>query len=155
LGLFVAGFSHGSGFRGNEVQRRASFVFWKRLYDLVTNPGTVRYLVNHLNLPQNRVAVREYESGHMPYLGEKSADALEKDLRRFTVKHALRPDRQVTAVFLLRRERSPALSSENKKTGNTGTKRLLEYEDFRRMNTFRRLLYLRTGVLPRIRYISL
>ena len=57
--------------------------FGSGLYDLVTYPGMVRYLVNHLNLPKERVTVREYESGHMPYLGEESAAALEADLRKF------------------------------------------------------------------------
>jgi carboxypeptidase C (cathepsin A) len=57
--------------------------FGSGIYDLVTYPGMVRYLVNHLDLPKDRVTVREYESGHMPYLGEESAVALEADLREF------------------------------------------------------------------------
>lgn len=57
--------------------------FGSGVYDLVTPPGMVRYLVDHLNLPKDRVTVREYESGHMPYIGEQSAERLEADLRAF------------------------------------------------------------------------
>lgn len=57
--------------------------FGSGLYDLVTPAGVVRYLVRHLDLPQDKVVLREYASGHMPYLGEESAFALEKDLRSF------------------------------------------------------------------------
>jgi carboxypeptidase C (cathepsin A) len=57
--------------------------FGSGYYDLVTPPGMVRYLADHLNLPGERITIREYESGHMPYLGEESAAQLECDLRKF------------------------------------------------------------------------
>ena len=60
--------------------------FGSGLYDLVTPPGVVRYLASHLNLPLDRVTVREYESGHMPYIGEQSARELAKDIRAFIQK---------------------------------------------------------------------
>jgi carboxypeptidase C (cathepsin A) len=71
--------------RRNEKMR---VFFGSGLYDLITPPGTVRYLANHLNLPRDRVTVREYESGHMPYLGEESAAKLEADLREFVAPSA-------------------------------------------------------------------
>ena len=57
--------------------------FGSGLYDMVTPPGTVRYLQNHLSLPKERVTVKEYESGHMPYLGDGPAARLYEDLREF------------------------------------------------------------------------
>lgn len=66
--------------RRNESMR---ILFASGLYDLVTTAGEVRYLVNHMNLDRNRVIIGEYESGHMPYLGEESACRLEEDLRGF------------------------------------------------------------------------
>ena len=57
--------------------------FGSGLYDMVTPPGTVRYLQNHLALPKERVTVKEYESGHMPYLGDEPAARLYEDLREF------------------------------------------------------------------------
>lgn len=52
-------------------------------YDMITVMGAARYLATHSGLPQKRVWLREYPSGHMPYLGEASAAALAKDLRTF------------------------------------------------------------------------
>ncbi len=52
-------------------------------YDLVTTPGYARALVNQLDMPQEHVVLREYESGHMPYLGEESLAVLTEDIRRF------------------------------------------------------------------------
>ena len=57
--------------------------FGTGLYDLVTVAGNIRYTLSQSNLPTNRVTVREYRSGHMPYLGEESAGQLEKDMRAF------------------------------------------------------------------------
>ncbi len=62
---------------------RLRVFFGSGLYDLVTPPGAVRYLAAHLDLPRDRLTIREYESGHMPYLGEGSAAALSRDLRSF------------------------------------------------------------------------
>ena len=52
-------------------------------YDAVTTMGYVRYVVSQSGLPMDRVTVKEYESGHMPYLGEESAVRLAADLRGF------------------------------------------------------------------------
>ena len=52
-------------------------------YDLVTTMGYVRYVATQGKLPMERVRIGEYESGHMPYLGEESAEKLANDLRGF------------------------------------------------------------------------
>ena len=52
-------------------------------YDLITVMGAARYVAAHAGLPQDRVWIREYPSGHMPYLGDESASALANDLRTF------------------------------------------------------------------------
>ena len=57
--------------------------FGSGLYDLVTVAGNVRYTLNQSRLPLSRVTVKEYRSGHMPYLGEETAAQLEADLRAF------------------------------------------------------------------------
>ena len=53
------------------------------VYDLCTSFSTVRYMANHMNVDPARLTLREYESGHMPYLGEESAKALADDIRAF------------------------------------------------------------------------
>ncbi len=53
------------------------------LYDLVCLPGNVRYIMYNSNLPLDRVTAVQYTSGHMPYLGEETAEALERDIRAF------------------------------------------------------------------------
>lgn len=58
-------------------------LFMTGLYDLVTPPGNVRYLVSHQTLPRERVTVREYASGHMPYMGREAAEHVSRDLRAF------------------------------------------------------------------------
>lgn len=52
-------------------------------YDLVTTIGAARYMA--ANLPKDQVTLKEYESGHMSYIGEKSAKELRKDLEDFIV----------------------------------------------------------------------
>jgi carboxypeptidase C (cathepsin A) len=52
-------------------------------YDLATELGGVRYTVSHMGMPAGRVVVKEYPSGHMPYLGEESATILAADIREF------------------------------------------------------------------------
>jgi carboxypeptidase C (cathepsin A) len=59
-------------------------------YDLVTTVGAADYMVSHAGLPTERVTVRHYESGHMPYLGESSRRRLAGDLRQF-IEQAVRP----------------------------------------------------------------
>lgn len=58
-------------------------LFMTGLYDLVTPPGAVRYLVSHQQLPKERIVIREYASGHMPYMGKESAKKVSEDLRSF------------------------------------------------------------------------
>ena len=57
--------------------------FGTGLYDLVTVAGNVRYTLAQSSLPASRVTVKEYRSGHMPYLGEETAAALASDIRAF------------------------------------------------------------------------
>ncbi len=52
-------------------------------YDLVTTAGAAEYMVTHNDLPAGRVTLRNYESGHMAYLGDQSRKKLAADLRRF------------------------------------------------------------------------
>ena len=52
-------------------------------YDLVTTVGAAEYTIAHADFPQERVKLRNYESGHMPYLGEESRRQLANDLRQF------------------------------------------------------------------------
>jgi len=52
-------------------------------YDLVTTVGSADYMVSHAGLPAERVTIRTYESGHMPYLGDASRKQLAADLRQF------------------------------------------------------------------------
>lgn len=71
----------------NAMRRNPSMrlFFGTGLYDLVTVAGSVRYTLANSGLPLDRVMAVEYESGHMPYLGEASARKLEEDLRRFLI----------------------------------------------------------------------
>lgn len=52
-------------------------------FDLATTTGAVRYTASHMGLPSERVTVKEYPSGHMPYLGEDSVQNLARDLKAF------------------------------------------------------------------------
>lgn len=52
-------------------------------YDLVTTAGAAEYMVAHTAFPAERVTVRHYASGHMPYLGDTSRQRLAADLRQF------------------------------------------------------------------------
>jgi carboxypeptidase C (cathepsin A) len=52
-------------------------------YDLVTTVGAASYMLAHADIPADRVTQRNYESGHMPYLGGKSLKRLARDLRAF------------------------------------------------------------------------
>ncbi len=66
--------------RRNESMR---LFFGTGLYDLVTVPGNVRYTLSQSSLPLSRVTAKEYESGHMSYLGEESAEKLDRDMHAF------------------------------------------------------------------------
>lgn len=52
-------------------------------YDLVTTLGAAEYTLAHSGIERERVQFRNYESGHMPYLGPDSRRALADDIRRF------------------------------------------------------------------------
>lgn len=52
-------------------------------FDLVTTTGNADYQFTHMGLPQPRVTLKTYASGHMPYLGDDSALKLADDLREF------------------------------------------------------------------------
>jgi carboxypeptidase C (cathepsin A) len=54
-------------------------------YDLVTTIGSAEYVISHGDFPKDRVTMKTYESGHMPYLGEDSRRNVAADLRRFIV----------------------------------------------------------------------
>lgn len=53
------------------------------LYDLVATSGAVEHALAHAPVAWDRVTLRRYESGHMPYLGEASRAQLALDLRAF------------------------------------------------------------------------
>jgi len=57
-------------------------------YDLVTTLGGAEYALNQVDLPEGRVTVKAYPSGHMPYLGADSARDLAADVRAFIRKAA-------------------------------------------------------------------
>lgn len=52
-------------------------------YDLVTTLGSAEYAMNHAPVPADRLTMKTYESGHMPYLGNESAPKLGADMRAF------------------------------------------------------------------------
>lgn len=52
-------------------------------FDLVTTLGAAEYALAHSPLPRERLQLKGYPSGHMPYLGEDSATVLAADLRDF------------------------------------------------------------------------
>ena len=54
-------------------------------YDLVTTVGDAEFMVAHAGFPRERVTMRHYESGHMPYLGADSRQRLAADLREFII----------------------------------------------------------------------
>lgn len=52
-------------------------------YDLVTTFGAAEYTVRHSGMAQDRVTLKTYASGHMPYLGDESSKLLAADVRTF------------------------------------------------------------------------
>ncbi len=52
-------------------------------YDLCAVTGLARYTASHMGMTSERVIVKEYPSGHMPYLGEESVKMLADDMREF------------------------------------------------------------------------
>jgi carboxypeptidase C (cathepsin A) len=58
-------------------------------YDLVTTFGAAEYTARHSGLAPERLTLKTYASGHMPYLGDESAALLAADVRAFI--HAATP----------------------------------------------------------------
>ena len=52
-------------------------------YDLVTTFGAAEYVARRSGLARERVTMRTYASGHMPYMGDESARILASDIRSF------------------------------------------------------------------------
>ena len=52
-------------------------------YDLVTTFGAAEYVTRRSGLARDRVTLRTYPSGHMPYMGDESARLLGADIRAF------------------------------------------------------------------------
>ena len=59
-------------------------------YDLVTTLGAAEHALAHSAIARERLSLKGYASGHMPYLGEDTATALAADLRA-EVRSAVRP----------------------------------------------------------------
>lgn len=69
--------------RRNESLR---VLFQAGLYDLCTQPGLTKKLITHSNLDLARVTYKEYESGHMIYIGDEPSKAMADDLKDFILK---------------------------------------------------------------------
>ena len=52
-------------------------------YDFVTTLGAAEYALAHAPLPRERLTLKGYKAGHLPYLGAANAAALAADLRNF------------------------------------------------------------------------
>ncbi len=57
--------------------------FGSGFYDLITTAGETRYAVNHIDVDCSRIVIREYESGHMPYLSKSAKKELIYDIKNF------------------------------------------------------------------------
>lgn len=63
--------------------RDMRLMFATGYYDMACTIGAARYLARHGGYPQERVEIREYDSGHMVYLGEDPAREFATDVRAF------------------------------------------------------------------------
>lgn len=52
-------------------------------YDMATEIGVAYYMLNHANLPEDRVSIKGYPSGHMIYIGNDNIKSLTDDIRAF------------------------------------------------------------------------
>jgi carboxypeptidase C (cathepsin A) len=52
-------------------------------YDLVTPFAEAQYSLTHADIPAERMTFKNYEAGHMVYLGDASARAFAQDLKDF------------------------------------------------------------------------
>lgn len=57
-------------------------------YDLTTEVGLTYYMLDHTDLPRDRVFLKEYPTGHMVYLGNSEVEKFAEDLRRFITSSA-------------------------------------------------------------------
>ncbi|MFF3501117.1 S10 family peptidase [Streptomyces sp. NPDC003247] len=62
---------------------RFTVLFCQGYYDLVTTVGALEHAVTRVPLDRDRVHIRRYESGHMPYLGGLAREQLADDIRKF------------------------------------------------------------------------
>lgn len=63
--------------------RTLKVFFGSGLFDLCCHPGLVRYMADHYDMPKEQLVVKEYASGHMPYLGDENRQQLVTDIRNF------------------------------------------------------------------------
>lgn len=63
--------------------RDLRLMFGHGYWDLVCPFSHLEYAASQMGLPRERVQLKLYPSGHMPYLGEESAAALAHDIRTF------------------------------------------------------------------------
>ncbi len=52
-------------------------------YDLVAPFAQAQYTIDHVDIPADRVTFKNYESGHMVYMGDASGRVFAQDLREF------------------------------------------------------------------------
>lgn len=52
-------------------------------FDMATEIGVAYYMLDHANLPEDRVSIKGYPSGHMIYIGNKNIKDLTDDIRTF------------------------------------------------------------------------
>ncbi len=55
------------------------------LYDMTTSSGYARALKAQLNIPESQLIHREYESGHMAYMGDDNLKAICDDIRNLII----------------------------------------------------------------------
>ncbi len=58
-------------------------LFANGYYDMATEIGVLYYMLDHANLPMDRVSIKGYPSGHMIYIGNENIKNLTDDIREF------------------------------------------------------------------------
>ena len=69
--------------RGAVENKDLRFFVANGYYDLTTTFYSAEYMFNHSGIPEDRITMKHYESGHMMYLHEPSRRQLSRDLRTF------------------------------------------------------------------------
>lgn len=64
-------------------------------YDLTTEIGIAYYMLDHADLPKDRVVLKGYPSGHMIYLGDDNIAALSDDVRSFIFKEKIKDSEEL------------------------------------------------------------